>query len=98
MYPFLRFLIVFFMLLYSFDTSFTKNSSSWLTSESIKAIEIKSFIVFNLVFANNTILHGFFFFLILDLYFLIPEVAAQVFNPTAELEITIGIPSKKAKV
>ena len=54
--------------------------------------------VFNLVFANNAILSCFFFFfLIIDLYFLIPAVIAQIFNPTAELVIPIGIPNNKAK-
>ena len=38
-----------------------------------------------------------FFFLIIDLYFFIPEVIAQIFNPIGELVIPIGIPTKKAK-
>ena len=47
--------------------------------------------LFNLEFANNTILSRFFFiFLILDLYFLVPAVLA-------EIAISIGIPSKEAK-
>ena len=54
--------------------------------------------LFNLDFANNTILLCFFFFfLIIDLYFLIPAAIAQIFNPIAELVISIGIPSKEAK-
>ena len=36
-------------------------------------------------------------FLIIDLYFLIPEVIVQIFNPIAGLVIPIGIPSKQAK-
>ena len=36
-----------------------------------------------------------FFFLIVDLYFLIPAFIAQFFNPIAELVIPIGIPSKE---
>ena len=36
-------------------------------------------------------------FLIIDLYLLIPAVFAQIFNPTAELIIPIGIPTKEAK-
>ena len=40
----------------------------------------------------------FLFFLIIDLYFLIPAVIAKNFNPTAELVIPIGIPTKEAKV
>ena len=38
-----------------------------------------------------------FFFVIVDLYFLIPAAIAQVFNPIAELIISIGIPMKEAK-
>ena len=52
----------------------------------------------HLVFANTTILScSFFFFLIIDFYFLIPAVIAQIFNPTAEPVIPIRIPGKKAK-
>ena len=52
----------------------------------------------NLEFANNTILSClFFFFLIIEIYFLISAVIAQIFNHTAELVIPIGIPSKEAK-
>ena len=55
-------------------------------------------ILFNLDFPNNTILLCFFFFfLITDLYFLIPAVIAQIFNPITELVIYTGIPSKEAK-
>ena len=54
--------------------------------------------LFNLDFANNTVLSCFFFFfLIIDLYFLIPAVIAQIFNSFAELVIPIGIPIKEAK-
>ena len=38
-----------------------------------------------------------FLFLIIDLYFLIPVVIAQIFNFIAELVIPIGIPTKEAK-
>ena len=66
--------------------------------ESIKALEIKTSVLLNLVFANNTILSClFFFFLIIDLYFLIAAFIAQIFNPIAELAIPIGIPSKESK-
>ena len=37
------------------------------------------------------------FFLIIDLYFLIPTVIAQIFNPIAELVISIEIPTKETK-
>ena len=54
--------------------------------------------LFNVDFAKNTILSGLFFFLlIIDLYFLLPAVIAQIFNHIAELVIPIGIPSKEAK-
>ena len=39
----------------------------------------------------------FFFFLIIDLYFLISAVIAQIHNPIAELIIPIGITIKEAK-
>ena len=53
--------------------------------------------LFDLVFANNTILSYFFFFsLIFVLYFLILVAIVQIFNPIAELVIPIGIPSKEA--
>ena len=52
----------------------------------------------NLDFANNTILSCFFFFLlIIDLYFLIAAVIAQIFNQIAELVIPIGTPTKEQK-
>ena len=54
--------------------------------------------LFNLDFANNTVLPCFFFyFLIIDLYFLIPALITQIFNPTAELVIPMGILTKEAK-
>ena len=34
--------------------------------------------------------------MIIDLYFFIPAVIAQIFNPTAELVIPIGIPTNEA--
>ena len=54
--------------------------------------------LFNLDFANSTILSCFFFFfLIIGLYFLVPAVIAQVFNSVKELVIPTGIPIKEAK-
>ena len=51
-----------------------------------------------LLFANDNILScHFFLFLIIDLYFLIPAVITQAFNPIAELIIFIGIPIKETK-
>ena len=64
----------------------------------IKALEIKISMLFNFDLANNTISSCFFFFfLIIDLYFLIPAVIAQIFNPIAKLVIPIEIPTKEAK-
>ena len=64
----------------------------------MKTLEIKTTIVFNLVVANNTVLSFFFlFFITIWLYFLILVVIAQIFNLTAELAITIGIPTKESK-
>ena len=61
------------------------------TFESIKALEIRNSMLFNLGFANNIILSCFFFFLlIIDLHFIIPAVIAQSFNPIAELVIPTG--------
>ena len=55
--------------------------------------------IFNLVFAKNTILLFFLFFLlIIDLYFLLPTVIAKLFNHIAEFAVLIGIPSKDTKV
>ena len=54
--------------------------------------------LFDLYFANNTILSCvLFYFLITDLYSLIPALIAQIFNPIAEIVIPIGIPTKEAK-
>ena len=56
--------------------------------------------LFNFDFGNNTLLNTilFLFFLFIDLYFLIPAVITQMFNPIAELIIPIGFPTKEAKV
>ena len=40
---------------------------------------------------------SYFFFLIIDLHFLIPGVIAQIFNTILKFVIPIGIPNKKAK-
>ena len=55
--------------------------------------------LFNLDFANNTILSCFyFFFLVINLYVLIPAVFTKIFNPIAEIVIHTGIPIKEEKV
>ena len=52
---------------------------------SVKTIELKTLIVFNLVFHNNPNLSFFFFFFMMtDLYFLNPAVNAQLFKPSAQ--------------
>ena len=38
-----------------------------------------------------------FFFLIINLYFLIPAVIAKIFSPTTELVTPKGTPTKEAK-
>ena len=38
----------------------------------------------------------FFFFLIIDLYFLIPAAIRKIFNPIGELGIPKGIPNKES--
>ena len=53
-----------------FGTLYIKTCSLWLTFESVKALEIKTFRLSNLDFTNDDILPCF-FFLIIDLYFLI---------------------------
>ena len=54
--------------------------------------------LFNLDSAGNNILLYFFFsLLIIDLYFVIPVVIKQIFNPIAELLIPMGIPIKDVK-
>ena len=54
--------------------------------------------LFKLAFANNTILSCFsFFFLIIDLYFIISKVIAQIFSPILFFFFFLGIPNKEAK-
>ena len=65
---------------------------------SIKLVEIKTSLPFNLGFASDIILPCFlFFFLIINFYFLIPAIIAQILNPAAELVISIRTPTKEAK-
>ena len=78
------------------NTLFTETSSSWLIYESNKNFEIRMLIVFNLCFPINTILSCvFFFFFIIDSYFLIPAVIAHMFIPTLDLVIP-GISTNEA--
>ena len=65
--------------------------------ESIKALETRTSIVFNLSFPNNTISSYFFFFFFkIYLYFLIPAVIAQIFIPTEEFVTPTRIQPNKA--
>ena len=52
---------------------------------------------FNLIFTNNISSSFFLFFLIIDLYFLIPEIIAKNFNSTTELAMSRGRPTKETK-
>ena len=63
----------------------------------IRQLEIKTSIVSNLDFPNNTIsLCFFFFFLIIDSHYFIPGMIAQSFSPTAELVIPTSTQTNKA--
>ena len=75
-------LVFSFILSYSFYTLFIKTNSSWMIFESTKAFEIETSVLVDLVFANKVILSCFFFFfLILDIYFLILASTAQILSP-----------------
>ena len=65
--------------------------------ELIKALEIKTSIVFNLYFTSKTIFLCF-FDLVLDnwVIFLIVAVNVQIYNPTAELAMLTGTPTNEA--
>ena len=82
-------MIAFLCHLHAFNTSFGKKNSSCLIFELIK-----DFYGIYLLFANNTILSGFFlFFLIIDSYFLITALFDYyflIFNRAAELIVPIG--------
>ena len=86
-----------YSLYYSF-TLFTKTHLSRIIHESIKELEIKTSMLFDIAFANNIILSCFFFFfLIIDLYFFNPATIAQIFITTAELVMPTRISTKEAK-
>ena len=54
--------------------------------------------MFNLVLLTILFYHASSsFFLTIGLYFLIPAVIAQIFNPTTEHVMSIGIPTKEVK-
>ena len=64
---------------YSLNTWFTKINSSCLIYELIKTLKLLCYLTFMLVFANKSLLSCFYFFLIIELYFLISAVNAQIF-------------------
>ena len=68
-----------------------------LIFESIKALEIKTSMLFNLDFANNKFYPACFTFSLLLTYTFNSVAFAQIFNPVAELVIPIGIPRKEVK-
>ena len=77
---------------------FPETNLSFLTHDSIQALEVKNSILFNFVSANSFILSCFFiFFWTVGLYFLISVVIAYIFNHTPELTIATGIPTNEAK-
>ena len=53
----------------------------------IKTLEIRTSLVFHISFSDTNISSFAFFFFIIGLYFLIPEMIVQMFNPTAEIVI-----------
>ena len=64
---------------------------------SIKVLEIRAPIVRNFLLPSDITLSYFFFvFIIIDLYFLILVVAAQTYNPTAELVMSTGTQNNEA--
>ena len=73
-------------------------NDSWLYGL-IKALETWTSTVFNLSFPNSTIFPCFFFFFfIIDLYFLIPAVNSQIFIPIAEFVIPTRTQTNEANV
>ena len=91
-------LVTSFVLSNSFGKLFIKTISLWLILESVKHFETKASTIFNLDFANdNNLLGFFFFFLVTDLYFLVPAFVTQIFSPVEELLLSIRAPTKEAK-
>ena len=65
--------------------------------ESIKALESRTSLLFNLKFAVQFYNAYFFFFSINNLHFLISAVITLAFNTTSKLVISIGMQTKEAK-
>ena len=90
----LEFYISSFVSYNSFSKLCIKMHSSWLIFDAVKALENKSFLLFNLDFANYTI---FLFFLYYWPMLLNSFRYYSNSNGIAELVIAIGIPTKEAK-
>ena len=76
------FMISSFISLYSLSPLFTEIIFSRLTGCRLQELEFRQY----LVLPKNTVIL-FFFFLIIDLQFLIPTAKSKIFNPPAELVI-----------
>ena len=64
----------------------------------IKALEIKtSMLLIQILLTILFYYASFSYFLIIDLYFLVSAVIAQIFNPVTEIVVSVEIPSKGAK-
>ena len=85
------FFISSFISLYLLNTLVAETNLSWLIYELIKTLDIRTLIVFNFVFTNSTILLCLLFFFLDNR--LILAVIVQIFIPTAELVIQIGMPT-----
>ena len=69
----------FHTIIFFFNALFIKTNSSWLIFESIKALEINTSMLFNLMLLLMRLFyHVSFFFLVIDLYFIIPAAIAQI--------------------
>ena len=85
---------IFSFFFFSVNTLCTEADYPWLIYKSIKPFESKTSIALNLAFPSNTVLsYFFFFFLIIDLDFLISAVSAQIFIPTADIAIPTKMPT-----
>ena len=59
---------IFHLVIFSQRIFFSERTLPWLIHESIKALEIRNFITFNLSFPSSTNVSCFIFFLTIDLY------------------------------
>ena len=89
------FLIASFISPHSINTLITKTNSSWLICELIKALEIKTSMILNLVVIAILFYDVFFFFFLKIGLYLFSEFIVRIFNPTVDLAMPIEIPFKK---